>query len=175
MFPARSVSSPFLCFFFQLGQTTDAKGATTCIGCALGKFGDSEPGTCSDCVAGQYQDSRGATNCVDCPQDTYSAVEMATSKAECIFCSRYKTTGVNETGKTVIEDCVCKKDIYYQENNDCLTCPTGGTCSLHDGVTIDYVFPEPGYWRSGPNESYFSPCKKALVGLTDCKWSLFEL
>ena len=110
------------------------------------------------------------TMCTNCKQDTYSEIYEAKAMADCISCSGTKTTGANNTGNINISACVCKKDIYYQDQNDCFACPRGSICNRpaynfdQDGVVIQEVYPTAGHWRSKDTDAYFSPCAKSLVG-----------
>ena len=145
------------------GQMTFNFGSTSCLGCDFGRYGTA-PGVCERCVPGMYQDAKGQVICRDCPQDTYSDMFENKAKADCLDCQSVKTTGINNTGNVNVSACVCQKETFYQDANDCLTCPRGASCTRHDGVTIHEVYPAAGYWRSKPTDNYFSPCSKALVG-----------
>ena len=108
--------------------------------------------------------------CTNCKQDTYSEIYEAKAMADCVSCSGTKTTGANNTGNINISACGCKKDIYYQDQNDCFACPRGSICNRpafnfdQDGVVIQEVYPTAGHWRSKDTDAYFSPCAKSLVG-----------
>ena len=138
------------------------------LGCDFGRYG-TKPGVCEKCTPGKYQDAKGMTMCTNCKQDTYSEIYEAKAMADCISCAGTKTTGANNTGNINISACVCKKDIYYQDQNDCFACPRGSICNRpefnfnQDGVVIQEVYPRAGHWRSKDTDAYFSPCAKSLV------------
>jgi hypothetical protein len=74
-------------------------------------------------------------------------------------------------------DCLCRKKLYFQEADSvqngtlvrgvCRICPKGANCSARDGISLEEVFPEPGYFRWGIKETEFIDCSTAYRGLGD--------
>ena len=121
-----------VCSICDKGKTATTEGATKCDDCDAGTFG-STPGNCTVCPSGWYQAIKGQSDCVACPVNTYLVDEGKSSLADCISCAHTKTTGAKNTGNTNISACVCKKNIYYQDKNDCIACPKGGDCGCKNG------------------------------------------
>jgi hypothetical protein len=139
----------------------------------LGKFNAIAGQNCSACPAGQYQDSKGETACKECAIDTYLSETGKSSKADCTPCEPDRSTGFNNGSQTEAS-CRCKRstpeeldgtsDGYYQRDDDekkCTPCPKGGNCTCKDGIKMNEITPQIGYWRSTPNNSIFSNCEQA--------------
>tara|TARA_B110000090_G_scaffold83890_1_gene95443 strand:+ start:367 stop:738 length:372 start_codon:yes stop_codon:yes gene_type:complete len=121
------------------------EGAATCSGCDLGTYGNSH-GTCSACPAGQYQDGKGETACKECDVDTYLNEQGKSSKADCVACSKEKSTGAS-MGNINAASCLCRKEEYYQQSADeCRACPNGADCSLQNGISLPQLVAVNGFW-----------------------------
>ena len=147
----------------QTGGKCEEPGenATSCAQCDLGRFGFKK-GTCGICKAGRYQDGKGVDHCKACAVDTYTPDEGKKSKAECLACPSERTTG-NGINATSVEQCVCKRDDYYQDhiNNTCISCPIGAKCN-RNGIKLLNVFPDAGYWRANNKTDVFTDCASAF-------------
>ena len=148
------------CIPCDLGSTS--KEGASCSGCDLGKYGSSK-GKCSTCPAGQYQDGRGETSCKKCDKDTYLSEQGKSSKADCTSCTLDRSTGVT-TGNVVSSACLCKRKEFYQNKmNECELCPRGGNCSAHDGLSIEHLHANTGYWQLQNTTNTFIPCSAAFT------------
>ena len=136
----------------KLGETTTMEGAATCSGCDLGSYGSAK-GTCSACPSGQYQDGKGETSCKNCDMDTYLNEQGKSSKADCVACSKDKSTGTS-TANTNEVSCQCKRQsndargFYTDAWSKCKPCPSGANCATRDGMLMSELFALPGYYRS---------------------------
>jgi hypothetical protein len=156
--------------------------------CDLGRRAD-VAGNCTICEAGKYQDGKGQRQCKACPTGRYGTEEGATAAAECINCKAGRSTG-GLTGQVGQESCLCSKADetaaegteafkgYYSsplsepnENGDlntCQVCPEGASCASHDGLTLNQVATQPGFWRSAPNQDVFHDCSICALYLFFC-------
>ena len=153
------------CLSCRLGDKWISK-KSQCSACDLGTYGSS-PGECTDCKPGMYQDGKGLSKCIECPVDTYLSEEGKSSKADCIKCDFDKSTGLSE-GNINDASCLCKRKVYYQDDqNECRPCPKGADCNrLGDGIKLEEIVAEPGYWRPSPNSVEFFDCSKGYKGIS---------
>ena len=149
------------CTLCDLGSDTgDESGQTYCSFCDVGKYG-SKSGTCSDCPAGFFQDGKGETLCKECDIDTYLDETGSKSKANCKSCDNQRTTGRKKAANS-INECICKKDAFYQKpDRSCVACPDGAKCD-RDGMPLLRVYPSEGYWRSDNQTDVFTDCASAF-------------
>ena len=152
----------------ELGETTSILGATTCEKCDLGTYGNSK-GKCLACSAGQYQDGKGATRCVKCEKDTYLKEPGKSSKADCVACSKDKSTGTS-TANTNELSCRCKKrqsekepGFYTESSSKCQPCPSGANCATRDGMLLSELFALPGYYRPDIKSDTFISCHQGYT------------
>jgi len=131
-----------------------------------------------DCPTGKYNDGKGEFFCKNCNFDTYSGTTKATSNAQCKECGEQRTTSVYlledgngsqivpVTGISTFENCLCKRDLFYQnETRDCLDCPPGGDCTKKDGVSLVELNAKIGFWRPDPLSLTFSDCSVGFTGM----------
>jgi hypothetical protein len=141
----------------KLGETTKAKGESSCDNCDLGRYGNI-PGSCEICSLGQYQDGKGETECKHCSVDTYLTEQGKSSNADCIPCAGSRSTG-STIGNINNASCLCKRIDYYTDSkDDCRICPEGADCSIKDGLLLSELTAKPGYWRPDLATDTFSPC-----------------
>lgn len=140
------------------GFTSIAVGSFGCTFCGKGQYGLS-PGVCETCDPGRYQDNRGETNCKVCGQDTYSTKKGAASIEDCRSCHASRTTG-GLTSREHESACVCRKSDYFtNDKNECEKCPAGADCGfLNDGISVERLVPQNGYWRPHENSTTFVNC-----------------
>ena len=70
------------------------------------------------------------------------------------------------TGISTFENCLCKRDLFYQnETRDCLDCPPGGDCTKKDGVSLVELNAKIGFWRPDPLSLTFSDCSVGFTGM----------
>ena len=152
------------CLQCKKGETTAKERAASCSSCDLGRYG-SVKGVCSECGAGKYQDSKGEPICKNCPVDTYSDQKGKSSLADCSSCPVGRTTGAL-FGLTSKASCLCKKDLFYQsQDNTCIDCPSGADCSYKDGITLTELVAKVSYWRPNATGIIFSDCRQGYKGL----------
>jgi hypothetical protein len=155
------------------GTEAPTLGNSVCVACDLGKFNSVAGHNCTACPAGHYQDGKGETSCKECGVDTHLNEPGSTSIAECTLCSDDRSTGTTK-GNTNVTSCLCKRGdndlctekdrtscgyyqkYYHNDKSECIACPTGADCSLHDGMRLPELFALPGYYRSTTHK--FVPC-----------------
>ena len=132
----------------------------------LGRYGSS-PGVCTTCTSGRYQDGKGEKSCKQCERDYYLSETGKSSKADCTRCLPGRSTGDNK-GSIDDDACLCKRKEYYQKNDGtCEKCPKGADCNrLGDGIKLEEIVAEPGYWRPSPNSVEFFDCSKGYKGIS---------
>ena len=159
-----SDSDATTCRMCKLGETTTNVGAATCEKCDLGKYGNKE-GECTFCLPGQYQDGKGETQCKACEIDTYLSKSGKSSKADCDNCDSEKSTGT-ATGNTEQSSCLCRRTKNYQnDEGECVSCPVGADCSKKDGISVEEIIPQIGFWRPSIDENIFLNCADGYLGV----------
>jgi hypothetical protein len=149
-----------------LGTTTlsDTAGSSVCLGCDIGTFG-SRKGVCEACPSGFYQNNKGETECIECDMDTYLNEQGKASKADCVACSKDKSTGTS-TANTNELSCRCKRQsngergFYTDSLSNCQPCPSGANCATRDGMMMSELLALPGYYRSNTS---FIPCSQGYT------------
>jgi hypothetical protein len=143
-------------------------GKTSCGGCGLGSYGH-QKGQCSSCPAGRYQDGKGETSCKECDADTYLNEQGKSSKADCVACSKDKSTGTS-TANTNEVSCRCKKrqsekepGFYTDAMSNCQPCPSGANCATRDGMLLSELFALPGYYRPDISSDTFISCHQGYT------------
>ena len=148
------------------GETTlDKTASASCSSCDLGKFGSS-PGECSKCDSGKYQDAKKELVCKPCPVDTYFDGDQATALSQCESCPQDRTTGA-AISCTSSAACLCKKEDYFQSDDDatkCLTCPEGAACPI-DGSYLMHIHAKPGFWMPSNLTKELVDCGDAFSDL----------
>ena len=70
--------------------------------------------------------------------------------------------------------CLCRAGLYYSEKNstydECRVCPSGASCGAvgaagRDGVSLQEIVPQIGFWRTSLNSTVFSDCSKGYQTL----------
>ena len=152
------------CVKCQLGESFD-NVKTSCRKCETGRFGN-QTFHCTDCPTGQYQDGKGETECNECDVDTYLNEKGKASKADCVACSKDKSTGTS-TANTNELSCRCKsqsndepRGFYTDSLSNCQPCPSGANCATRDGMVMSELFALPGYYRSNTS---FIPCSQGYT------------
>ena len=157
------------CIICRRGKNTILIASTSCQGCKAGEYGERD-GLCSSCKQGYYQDGEGSLMCKACPIDTYLSEIGKTSKAECVFCAKERTTG-NKVGEISQHSCICKAadnetcldhtvsndpncGYFKNETGGCIACPAGAQCDTH-GMPLSNITATSGFWR--PDPSSFDP------------------
>ena len=150
--PAGQREVNFECQACGEGTYQDAQGASSCISCPPGRFGDTtgvnSTDGCKLCPAGLYQDRAGAQDCKSCPDTSISPHSGSTS---CDICPANNVTGVvvvtartcgltfsangtvedkcdRDELKTVATDCFCSTDYFGSPGQVCSACPDGAHC-----------------------------------------------
>ena len=147
------------CDICPVGYKAHNNGSSSCEICPRGKHGPSPGGDCIDCIAGRYQDNRGDDHCKVCGIDTYSTEVGATTPLDCIRCEKEKTTG-GLTSRDNEAACRCRKGLFYTaDHGNCEECPVGADCAfLGDGMTLNQIVPQNGFWRTDENSTIFADC-----------------
>ena len=159
------------CTACKPGQTPNNEN-TECDNCGLGRWGGANY-QCHDCVVGTYQDDKGETTCKNCRKDHYGVAlydkhkqqRGAVSNTECESCPTNpdQTTG-GLTGTNNKDACQCPKSSFYQTVDDqtnetkCLSCPAGADCSAKNGIKLEEIIAQPGYWRTNLKGDVFTAC-----------------
>jgi predicted outer membrane repeat protein len=147
-------------------RTNTTDGTVTCILCPAGQTKDKITGQCVHCKAGYFKETEGSSKCLPCGVDTWSAKIGATAPAECVSCAAERTTA-SKVGAYTNTSCLCKKDTYYAiaKTGACANCPKGANCSKANGMDIQSVSAQTGFWHSSVDGTIFSDCKKAYFGV----------
>ena len=98
------------CSLCSLGQTTNVKGASSCLECPIGSYGI-RPGECVACPIGNFSNSKGAISCSTCKKGE----KYINTKTNCISCG----LGRRGTAKGFCEDCPSGT---YQNGRGQITC-----------------------------------------------------
>ena len=132
------------------GQFSPGGGATSCSGCAVGKYRNTAGTACVSCAAGTYNASTGATSssaCLPCVAGTYSAAEASTCTAcpagqwsaagatLCNLCPVGTYSGTpNGTSESVCTKCPAGRYSDTAGASSCKVCGPG-TYSVGEGAT----------------------------------------
>ena len=103
-----------------------------------------------------------------CPADTYGTEVDAYFAGNCTLCPENAVT--DQTGATSFEMCKCSRSYYMAgtspPNAQCVRCPLPGTACTDQGVTLDSLPLEHGYWRPGYSSLDVRPCPDQSEGNT---------
>ena len=150
------------CLECSLGQYSQV-GDSSCQSCPLGWKGDnSRKGFCVSCTPGRFQDGKGETSCLPCFEDTYRMESGGVSKKSCEDCPVGRGTSGNP-GQISISNCSCLGTVSYSSggnsgNDSCLVCPEGALCSSHDGMILEELGTQQGWWRSSNTSEKWHEC-----------------
>eukprot|EP00946_MAST-07B_sp_MAST-7B-sp1_P000599 g599.t1 len=164
---------------------TEDEGASACTPCDLGTFGIADGAACADCPAGFFQDEKKQLACKLCPTSRWSGARAATSLSECSHCPSDRTTG-NVTGARRIQQCLCRREQYYEAEDDgddselgeeengedhewqqedtlseCRACPDGAVCPV-DGSRLMHLHAQFHFWQPKNITSEFVDCASAF-------------
>ena len=149
----------------KCGDGKSPNNANACVGCAVGKFGQS--GICYDCARGQYQTEIGQTDCKLC-EPGRTTPNVGTSLYECLACT-------NANDIVVDGICVTCTPGRYETDQGCQNCPGGYYKKSTDVRCIECAAGqvsspgskcrdcEPGTFSDEPG---LAECKKCGGGIT---------
>ena len=83
---------------------------------------------CPQCAEGKYKESAGPAACVDCGTGKYYGSTGSTTETNCVGCPDNSHT--DDTGKTVLGDCICDAGFYEDDAaaGTCAMCTAGSYC-----------------------------------------------
>ena len=100
-------------------------------------------------------------------KNTYGTEVDAYFAGNCTLCPENAVT--DQTGATSFEMCKCSRGYYMAgtspPNAQCVRCPLPGTACTDQGVTLDSLPLEHGYWRPGYSSLDVRPCPDQSEGM----------
>jgi hypothetical protein len=104
-----------------------ATAEKNCVGCSVGRFGDSSTNTCEDCPNGKYAEGGDGPSCSFCPAGYHANAQTRISRCfECI-------AGTWSSERGAVSDATCSKcragtysdKIGAMVEDSCIRCATG--------------------------------------------------